>query len=140
MRTVERSRFVRAGPDVVARQLSPWTIVDYEGTFSVLDVEEREADDEWIVHAAARGLETTLRFERLEKPDGFYYEQEGDAGPLETMETTLTHRPENEGTRVSVSSTVSLGLRPAFLSDRIAGWKRRGELKRALERLADDVE
>ena len=33
-----------------------------------------------------------------------------------------------------------MGLRRAFLSDRLAAWKRKGELKRALDALAAEVE
>lgn len=139
MRTVEVSRFVQAGPAHVRRLLTPEDIVGYEGTFEVLEVVPREESDDWLVEAAARGLSTTLRFEPLESGDGFYYEQLGEAGPLATMETTLTCTPENEGSRLTATSTVSLGIRPRFLSDRLAGWKRRGELKRALAALAADA-
>lgn len=135
MGTVEVSRFVRTQPPVLERHLAPGTLVEYEGTFTVKGIDER--NDEWLVDAAARGLETALRFERLE--NGFYYEQI-QGGPLETLETTLTYAPENEGVRVTAVSTVEMGIPPAALTDRIAAWKRRGELKRALSALADDVE
>ncbi|MFC4249655.1 SRPBCC family protein [Natribaculum luteum] len=136
MQTVESSRFVRAPPDAVDRHLTPETIVEYEGSFTVRDVRERE--DDWLVTAGTATLELTFRFERLD--NGFYYEQEGEEGPLEVMETTLTCEPEDEGTRVTVQSTVHMGLWPAALTDRIAAWKRRSELERALERLAADLE
>ena len=137
MRTVEVSRFVRAQPARVERALDPASIVAYEGSFSVFDVEERVSDT--LVVAGGSGLELTLRFE--EREDGYYYEQEaGEGQPLETMETTLTYAPKDEGTTVTASSTVSMGLRPAFLADRLAAWKRRGELRRALDALAADVE
>lgn len=137
MRTVEVSRFVRAQPAVVERALDPASVVEYEGSFSVFDVEERGA--ETVVVAGGSGLELTLRFEA--RDDGLYYEQEeGEGQPLETMETTLTYAPRDEGTRVTATSTVSMGLRPAFLADRLAAWKRRGELRRALAALAADVE
>ena len=53
------------------------------------------------------------------------------------METTLTCEPENEGTRVTATSSVSLGVPPAVITDRIAAWKRRGELRRLLDALAN---
>ncbi|ESS06386.1 MAG: hypothetical protein A07HB70_01105 [uncultured archaeon A07HB70] len=34
---------------------------------------------------------------------------------------------------------MSLGLPLAGLTDRVAAWKRRGELERALDRIADDA-
>lgn len=137
MRTVEVSRFVRAQPAVVERALDPASVVEYEGSFSVFDVDDRGS--ETVVVAGGSGLELRLRFEARE--DGLYYEQEaGDGQPLETMETTLTYAPRDEGTTVTATSTVSMGLRPAFLADRVAAWKRRGELRRALRALAEDVE
>ncbi|MFW5958905.1 MAG: SRPBCC family protein [Natronomonas sp.] len=137
MRTVEVSRFVGAPPTVIDQTLDPATIVEYEGSFDVFDIETR--DDDWLVTAGLTGLRLTLRFERRE--NGFYYEQEDAEGqPLETMETTIRYDAENEGSRVTASSTVSMGIRPHAISDRIATWKRKGELKRALAALAADVE
>lgn len=137
MRTVEVSRFVQATPATIERVLDPATLVEYEGSFGVLDFRERE--DDWLVVAGGSGLRLTLRFE--ERDAGFYYEQQEDEGkPLETMETTVEYAPENEGTRVTATSTVSMGLRPRVITDRIAAWKRKGELKRALNQLAADVE
>ncbi len=137
MRTVEVSRFVRAKPPEVARALDPVSIVEYEGSFDVFDIEERP--DDTLVVAGGSGLRLTLRFE--EREDGYFYEQEDAEGqPLETMETTLTYRPQDEGTRVTAASTVSMGLRPAILTDRLAAWKRKGELSRGLDSLAEAVE
>lgn len=137
MRTVEVSRFVRATPREVERALDPVTVVEYEGSFDVFDLEERE--DDYLVVAGGTGLRMTLRFE--EREDGVFYEQEAAEGqPLESMETTFTYGPENEGTRVTAESTVSLGLRPAAIADRVAAWKRKGELSRCLDALADAVE
>ncbi|WP_255193484.1 SRPBCC family protein [Natronobeatus ordinarius] len=138
MRTVDVSRAVRAQPAAVDRLLTPETIVEYEGSFTVRGIDE--TDDGWIVTAGSRGLQLSLRFEALEDEPGFYYELEGEDGPLEVMETTLSIAPENEGTRVSATSTVHMGVRPVGLADRIAAWKRKGELKRALAELAADVE
>jgi len=53
------------------------------------------------------------------------------------METWLTVAPEDEGSRVSMRSAVSLGV-PLPFADRIAAWKRAGELERALDRLASE--
>jgi len=136
MRTVEISRFVRAPPAAVERALSPAQIVEYEGSFTVREVEERA--DETLVTAGGPGLELALRFEPRER--GYEYEQLGEGGPLDAMETTLTCEPENEGTRVRASSSVSLGAPPAAIADRIAGWKRRGELDRLLDAVAEAVE
>lgn len=135
MVTVEASRFVRATPAEVERALDPTSVVEYEGTYSVVDVEDGD-DGEWLVTARARRLETRLRFE--ERPDGYEYEQV--SGPLAAMWTEVAVEPENEGARVTARSTVDLGLPLAALTDRVAAWKRRGELERALAALAADVE
>lgn len=137
MRTVEVSRFVRAPAPRVERALDPVSIVEFEGSFSVFDVVDRETDT--LVVAGGSGLELSLRF--VEREDGIYYEQEdGEGQPLETMETTLRFAPKDEGTMVTMESTVHMGVPPAFLTDRIAAWKRRGELRRCLDALAADVE
>jgi len=135
MREVEVSTFVSAPPAVVERALTPASVVEYEGSFEVYDVEE--TDDGWTVTAGATGLTMQLDFE--ERRDGLFYRQRGDGGPFDSMETTLSVGPEDEGSRVTARSSVSLGLPVSALSDRIAAWKRRGELERALDALAEDV-
>lgn len=137
MREVEASRFVRASVPELERLLAPDLIVEYEGSFRVRDVTELEEGTR--VAVGARGLEMSLFFERRED-GGWDYHQEGDAGPLEAMETSLTYRRENDGVRVRMRSAVALGLFPRSVTDRIAAWKRRGELRRALRRLAADLE
>lgn len=134
MRTVEVSRFVRATPREVERALDPASIVDWEGTFSVAGVEESDAGA--VVTARATGMDAAFRFERGE--DGYRYTQV--RGPFSSMETAVSWRAENEGARVTTESTLSLGVPPRALTDRVAAWKRRGELKRLLDRLAREVE
>jgi ligand-binding SRPBCC domain-containing protein len=136
MRETERSRFVRATPDVVRRHLSPRTVVKSEGSFAVRDV--TDVGDATVVTAAGGGLQLALRFETRE--DGFYYTQDGIEGPFDSMETWLTVAPENEGSRLTARSRVGLGLPVGPLTDRVAAWKRGGELDRALDALADAVE
>ena len=132
MREVEVSRFVRAPPRAVERVLTPATVVESEGSFTVRDVTDGE--DGTLVTAGARGLELTLRFE--ERPAGLLYPQAGSAGPFDAMTTDLTVAAEDEGTRVTARSAVSLGLPVPALTDRIATWKRQGELERLLDALA----
>lgn len=135
MRETEVERFVPATPAEVERALTPTSVVEYEGSFRVYDV--REDDGATLVTAGSTGLEMTIRFE---DGDGdLYYEQEGEAGPFDEMWTRIEIEPENEGSRVIVRSGVSLGLPVASLTDRIATWKRRGELKRALRNLEGDL-
>ncbi|MFB6256471.1 MAG: SRPBCC family protein [Haloplanus sp.] len=135
MREVEVSRFVRATPTAVERVLTPATVVESEGSFTVRDV--REVEDGTLVTAGARGLELTLRFE--ERSDGIHYAQAGSAGPFDAMTTDLTVRAESEGSRVTAQSAVSLGLPVPALTDRIATWKRREELERLLDALSEAV-
>ena len=136
MTSVEVSRFVPALPAEVERALTPAAVVEYEGSFEVRDVAER--DGEWVVTAGRAGVELTLRFER--RDDGLFYEQQGDAGPLDRLETTLSLAPENEGTRVTARSEVEAGMPLPSVTDRIAAWKRKGELERALDALAADFD
>ena len=135
MREVEVSRFVRATPTEVRRSLTPESVVAYEGSFEVRETTER--DGATVVSAGASGLELSLRFEA--RDDGLYYEQEGPTGPFDVMETRVTVAAEDEGSRVTMHSRVSLGLPLPPLTDRVAAWKRRGELRRALDALADDL-
>jgi carbon monoxide dehydrogenase subunit G len=135
MREVTVSRFVAADPAVVRRALGPAALVEYEGSFDVLDVEER--DDGTYVTAGTSTVGMVLRFE--DRAHGYRYEQEGDAGPFDAMWTEVAVDPEDEGARVTATSGVTLGLPFASLTDRLAAWKRRGELDRALAALADDV-
>ncbi|MFC7082053.1 SRPBCC family protein [Halorussus caseinilyticus] len=122
MREVEVSAFVPAPPASVERALTPETVVEYEGSFEVRAVES--TDDGRTVTASARGLTMHLDFE--ERENGLVYRQRGDAGPFESMETEVTVEPENEGSRVTMRSSVSLDLPVTAVSDRIAAWKRKG--------------
>ncbi|WP_251341886.1 SRPBCC family protein [Haloplanus halophilus] len=133
MREVEVSRFVPAPPRAVERALTPEAVVEREGSFTVREVSDE--GDATLVVAGARGLELTLRFE--ERPDGLRYTQAGDAGPFDAMTTELTVASEDEGSRVTARSAVSLGLPVPALTDRLAGWKRRGELERLLDGVAE---
>lgn len=133
---VEASRFVAATPPEIRPALSPAAIVAAEGTFEVADV--TETDDGWEVEASGRGLSATFAFR--ETDEGYVYEQVGDHGPFDEMETTLSLAREDDGTRLTMTSSVDLGLPLARLSDRVAAWKRRAELRRALAALAEDVE
>lgn len=127
MREVEVSRFVRASPPEVERLLTPETVVDAEGSFDVREVTERAEGT--LVAAGRAGVELLFRFKS--RPDGLDYEQV--EGPLDTLRTTVTFAPENEGTRLTARSTVAVhGPLPL---DRLAAWKRRGELRRALAAL-----
>jgi hypothetical protein len=136
MREIEVSRFVTAHPHEIDGAIDPTSVLDYEGSFDVFDVDER--DDGTFVTAGGRGLRMVFRFEPRE--DGIYYEQEGESGPFDSMWTLLTWEHEREGSRVTAHSAVSLGLPLRTVSDRVAAWKRRGELERLLESLAEAVE
>jgi len=134
MREVERSRFVMARPPAVHRTLSPEAVVAAEGTFTVTAIEE--TDTGTVVTAAGPGMSVPLRFESSD--DGLRYTAEGEVGPFDHLETELTVTPEENGSRLTMRSTVSLNL-PLPFADRIAAWKRGNELERALDELAADV-
>ncbi|NHN64775.1 SRPBCC family protein [Haloarcula sp. JP-Z28] len=134
MREVERSWFVMARPPAVHRTLSPEAVVAAEGTFTVTAVEETETGT--LVTAAGPGMSVPLRFESHD--DGLRYTAEGEVGPFDHLETRITVVPEENGSRVTMRSTVSLNL-PLPFADRIAAWKRGNEIERAIEELAADV-
>lgn len=128
MREVERTRRVPGTPAELDRLLSPDTLVEWEGSFDVLDI---AADgDETVVTVGGTGVRLSLRFE--EREDGYYYEQLEDRGPFDHMETWVTVEPEDEGSRIRVRSVVELGPWLPF-ADRVAAWKRGGELDRLLD-------
>ena len=135
MRTVTVTRRVGAPPAAVLDALDPMAIIDAEGTFSALDRED--ADGATRVVARGGGMEVVFEFTETE--DGYAYEQLGEAGPFETMRTSLSVTAADEGSSLTLESTVSLGLPLPGVSDRIAAWKRRGELKRALETIDEMV-
>ena len=122
------SRFVQTYPDVVAEGLSPEAILESEESFSVREV----AADGDRVTVGGYGLE--LVFEFTTRENGIEYDQV--EGPLETLWTVLTYAPEDEGTRLTARSRVAVGG-PTVL-DRVAAWKRRGELRRALDGVASE--
>lgn len=130
MREVERTRRVRGTPAEVLRLLSPTTVVDWEGSFDVFDVQDD--GEQTVVTAGGTGVKLRLRFTELE--DGFRYEQLGEGGPFDEMTTRLRVEPEDEGSRVTVQSSVAFGSRLPLV-DRVAAWKRGGELDRLLERI-----
>lgn len=134
MREVEVSRFVPAAPAELDRLLTPQRVIEYEGSFSADDGSTTDAGT--IVTASGPGL--TLQYRFVEQPDGWYYEQAGGAGPFESMETWLTIAAKNEGSQVGIRSQVSLSI-PLPFADRLAGWKRRGELQRALDAIAAEL-
>jgi len=137
MRTVEVSQEFETKPSAVGRALDPTSVVEYEGSFNVLDVEDRGED--YLIVAGGSGLQMTLRFEEHEQ-SVFYELEEAEGQPLATMETTISYRGTDDGTAVTAVSEVSMGLRPAAVTDRLAAWKRKSELQRALDALADEIE
>lgn len=133
MREVSVSQFVPSTPSELDRLLGPQALIEYEGSFSVEAVEKQ--DNSQFVTASGPGLTVQYRFKQ--RAEGWYYEQAGEAGPFEAMETRLTIERENEGSRVTMESRVSLSVPLPFV-DRIAAWKRRSELQRALDALEAD--
>jgi len=134
MREVEASEFVMARPPAVHRVLSPEAIVAAEGTFDVAG--SREGEGGTAIVASAPGVTVLLRFE--ERENGLAYAAEEEVGPFDHLETVVEVEPGKNGSQVTMRSTVSLNL-PLPFADRIAAWKRRGELRRALDELVESV-
>ena len=128
MREVAVDRFVRATPPEIERALTPRRLIEAEGSFTVREV--TESDGATIVAAGRAGVELLFRFEPVE--DGWVYEQL--EGPLDRLSTELSYTPEDEGTRLTARSTVA--VRGPGVLDRLAAWKRKGELRRGLAAIA----
>ncbi|PSQ30298.1 polyketide cyclase [Halobacteriales archaeon SW_6_65_46] len=131
MREVSVSRFVPATPAAVERLLTPTRLIEAEGSFTVRETTEHEGDI--AVTAGRAGLQLTFLFESGDRR--LSYEQV--RGPLDRLTTTVSYVPEDEGTRLALESTVATGG-PGVV-DRIAAWKREGELERALTALAQSL-
>ncbi|QSW99882.1 SRPBCC family protein [Haloterrigena alkaliphila] len=134
MREVTASRVVDATPAELSEWLDPPTIVRAEGSFDVESVENR--DDAVVVVASGPGMALPLRFE--DRDGAIYYTQAGEQGPFSAMETwiELEDADADSGTRVTVRSSASLAA-PLPFGDRIAAWKRGGEVTRLLEAVED---
>lgn len=132
MREVTVSRAIDGPAEEVSAWLEPETIVEAEGSFTVDHVEDADDEDATVVIATGPGMQLPLRFENRE--GAIYYTQEGERGPFSHMETWIELEEERAGTVVTIRSSVSLAA-PIPFGDRIAAWKRKGELNRALEEL-----
>ncbi|APW97821.1 polyketide cyclase [Halobiforma lacisalsi AJ5] len=146
MREVSVARTIDATERELRAWLEPARIVEAEGSFDVAAVEpadERDVDgdvnvtgeadtDSTIVVASGPGMQLPLRFE--DRGGTIYYTQEGERGPFDHMETWIELEPTTDGrrTELRIRSSVSLAA-PLPFGDRIAAWKRKGELNRALE-------
>ncbi|MFB6127289.1 MAG: SRPBCC family protein [Halolamina sp.] len=137
MREVVVDRVVEASRPIVARALDPASVVEYEDSFDVRAVRD---DDEGTLVVADGGRFVSLAYRFVDDGDAArHYEMPGDDGPFSEMETWIRLTAVDDGTRVSARSTVGLDV-PLPFGDRIAAWKRRGELRRLLTNLAADVE
>jgi hypothetical protein len=135
MAEVRATRFVDERPAVVERAIDPATVLEAEGTFEVVDVEETE--DGWTVVGSGRGMSVPFEFARVE--GGLRYEALGRHGPFREFESTVTVAPQDHGTDLSAWSRVEINLPLQAVTDRIAGWKRRSELGRLLAALSADL-
>lgn len=131
MPDVEVTRTVDAFPAELEGALTPEAVVVAEGSFDVREVIETEGAT--FVTVGRAGIELRLRFD--DRESGIVYEQ--IEGPLETLRTTITYERTDERTRLTARSTVA-APGPGFV-DRLAAWKRRGELRRALDNLVTDL-
>ncbi|WP_222918026.1 SRPBCC family protein [Natrinema sp. SYSU A 869] len=135
MREVTVSRVVDVSPAELSAWLEPAAIVEAEGSFSVETVDD--GDDATIVVASGPGIQLPLRFE--DREDEIYYTQAGEHGPFSEMETWLETEPVDAGrTRVTIRSAVELAA-PLPFGDRIAAWKRNGELEGIIETIETEL-
>lgn len=136
MREVEVTAVLDAPRAEVEERLSPASIVEYAGTYTVRS-SERRSDDRVVLTATGENIETVLEF--TEREDGYVYAQRGDDGPFDEMVTRITLRGDGE-TRVTVRSEFTFGGAFSFVKDRLGASIRRDELERMLIELASDLE
>ncbi|ADD04428.1 uncharacterized protein Nmag_0844 [Natrialba magadii ATCC 43099] len=157
MREVTVSRTIDVSPATLQKRLDPATIIEAEGSFTVVDIDEDETTGATTVVASGPGMQLPLEFE--EREDAIYYTQAGEQGPFSHMETWLEFesmaermqgqdqqqgrqqdpQQQHSQTHLTLRSAVSLAA-PLPFGDRIAAWKRKGELQRALETFAEELE
>lgn len=150
MQRVETSVLVDATKEEVLAALTPRAIVEHEGTFEVVDVEETEEGPQVRALSAEQDLETELLFTEL--PNGYGYEQT-DTGPFEELYTSVSvgtydgpiediegmDEGDEPRAKVTMRSRFTFGGRFARIKDWFAATAREKELQRALFGLADDV-
>ena len=142
MREVTLDRVIEASRPVVTRALDPASVVEYEDSFDVRAVRDDAGDDSETVVVADGGRFVSLAYRFRDGDDDdltCHYELPGDDGPFSEMETWIRLDAVDGGTWVRARSEVGLDV-PFPFGDRIAAWKRRGELRRLLTNLAADVE
>ncbi|OIB56769.1 polyketide cyclase [Natrialba sp. SSL1] len=158
MREVTVSRTIDVSPAALQKHLDPAAIVEAEGSFTVVDIDEDESAGTTTVVASGPGMQLPLEFE--EREGTIYYTQAGERGPFSHMETWVEfesaaergqgqeqqqgqqhhdHQQQHSQTHLTLRSAVSLAA-PFPFGDRIAAWKRKGELQRALETFAAELE
>lgn len=145
---------MKAPRETVSAHLSPESIMEYERTYEVLEVEEDV--DGWIVSTFANGdTSMVVRFEEL--PNGYAY-RNVEGGFFEDLYTTvrvteaedapssdagLTEASESTASpaaRVVFHSEFTFGGLLAPLIDRLATRQRRKELERVLYALGEAIE
>lgn len=157
MRQVDASMTLDVDREEVCETLSPESIIEYEGTYEVEDVEE--ADDGWLISASTvvdeQDIEIELAFQKL--PNGYAYELV-DEGPFEELYTAITVHDGTESeeevaldedqigdvpddrVRIIMRSEYTFGGLLSPVLDWFAVDTRRQELERALLALADDLD
>lgn len=154
MREITVEAVVKAPRETVSAHLSPETIMEYELTYEVLEVEAD--DDGWTVSTFANGdTGMVVGFEEL--PNGYAY-RNVEGGFFEDLYTTVRvteaeDAPSSDGgSTETAGSTASPAARVVFYSeftfggflapliDRLATRQRRKELERVLYALGEAIE
>lgn len=130
MKIVEYTSETPYSRTAAAAALSPQSIVEYEGTYDVISVEEKTAQT--IVRAASEQLKIVLEFEALE--NGYRYRQQDRHGPYKRMETTI-RLVDDDPTTVDIVSQFEFGGTLAFLKNWIGLTFRRREIERLASNL-----
>ena len=130
MHEVEVSETTHTPPKSLRERLSPRTIVECTGIFDV-EAHEMRGDTEVFV-VDVNGVEMTLAFSAVE--NGYEYRVTDDSGLFRERRSRVTVEGEREGeTRVHAKTTYTLDSVWAFLLDRMAAKRVKGELEILVE-------
>ncbi|WP_436348601.1 hypothetical protein [Natronorubrum sp. FCH18a] len=138
MEKVEATQSYEVPADRVREELSPRTIIEYQGTFDVISVEEIK--EEWIVTTRNEEVDPNIdvKFKFAETEFGYTYKQIEEGVFDELITEIIIHR-EGDTTTVTVQSWFTFGGVFAYVKDWLTTAPRREEIQRLFANLAQNV-
>lgn len=135
MKEIQKVATVPATPDEVKKELSPASIIEYTGTYTIEYWEKR--DERLLLGVTTENIEMVLEFTELE--NGYRYRQNGEKGPFEKMSTSITVDGD-EIARVTIESKYTFGGVFSPVKDWLVAGLQSDELERILINISTNVE